>query len=210
MKLLVITPAKDIPDEPNIVTKMFESGLTTLHLRKPRYSTNQMANYIKEIPVIYHNRIVIHSHHKLAIKFNLKGIHLTNMHLSKKWKYWFVRQRLRLKFGAISKSRSYSRLQQAYNTEEHSFNYVLFGTMFNSLTGGFYSGFYEDGVRAAIRTTDKKFVARGGTTPEIIQKAKELGFFGIAFNSFIWDSETPYDNFLKITKTYKENEIELS
>jgi len=209
MKLLVITPAKDVADETNIVTKMFESGLTTLHLRKPRYSTNQMANYIKEIPIVYHNRIVIHSHHKLAIKFNLKGIHLTNMHLSKKWKYWYVRLRLRLKFGAISKSRSYSRLQQTYNTEEHSFNYFLLGTMFNSLTGGFYSGFYEEGVRAAIKNNNKKFVARGGTTPDIIKKAKDMGFFGIAFNSFIWDSETPYNTFLKITEIYRESGIEL-
>ena len=209
MKLLVITPAKDVADEPSIVTKMFEAGLTTLHLRKPRYSTNHMANYIKEIPVIYHNRIVIHSHHKLAIKFNLKGIHLTNMHLSKKWKYWFVRQRLRLKFGAISKSRSYSRLQQTYNVEEHTFNYFLVGTMFNSLTGGFYSGFYEEGVTATIKNNNKKFVARGGTTPDVIKKCQEMRFFGIAFNSFIWDSETPFENFLKIVRTYKDLGITL-
>src|SRR6478735_786042 len=98
MRLIVITPSKDVPDEQTLVTKMFESGLKTLHLRKPKHSTAQMMDYIKEIPKHFHNRIVIHSHHKLALKFNLKGIHLSRTHLSKQWRYWFVRARLRLKF----------------------------------------------------------------------------------------------------------------
>src|SRR3954463_10532790 len=112
MKLVVITPSKDVADEHTLVTKMFESGLNTLHLRKPKYSTNQMAEYICEIPSHFHNRIVIHSHHNLALKFKLKGIHLSSTHLSKSWQYFFVRLRLRMKFSRISKSRSYSRLQQ--------------------------------------------------------------------------------------------------
>jgi len=209
MKLFVITPPKDKEDEPNIVTKMFEAGLTTLHLRKPRYSTSQMFEYIKEIPPHFHNRIVIHSHHKLALKFNLKGIHLTSTHLTKKWKYWFVRQRLKLKFGEISKSRSYSRLQQVYNKEDYTFNYFLLGTVFNSLTSGFYSGFYEEGVIAAIKNSGKKLVARGGTTPDVVKKANDLGFYGIAFNSYLWDSDLPYHNFIKITQAFKTNNIEI-
>ena len=209
MKLFVISPQKDKPDEPNIVTKMFESGLTTFHLRKPKHSTNQMIEYINEIPQHFHNRIVIHSHHQIALKFDLKGIHLTSTHLNKKWKYWFVRQKLKLKFGAISKSRSYSKLQQAYNKEEYNFNYYLLGTVFNSLTHGFYSSFYEEGIVAAIKTTKKRFVARGGTSPEVIKKANDLGFYGIAFNSYIWDSELPYANFLKITEVFKANSIDL-
>jgi thiamine-phosphate pyrophosphorylase len=207
MKLVVITPAKDKPDEVNLVSKMFESGLTLLHLRKPRYSTSQMADYINEIPVHFHNRIIIHSHHQLALKFNLGGVHLTSTHLSKKWKYWFVQQRLKLKFNTITKSRSYSRLQQVYNAEEHSFSYYLLGTIFNSLSGGFYSGYYEEGVVAAIKTGKKKFIARGGTKPDSVKKASDMGFYGIAFNSFIWDGELPYANFLQVIDAFKTNNI---
>lgn len=209
MKLFVITPPKDKPDEPNIVAKMFEAGLTTLHLRKPRYTTSQMIDYINEIPEHFHNRIVIHSHHKLALKYNLKGVHLTKTHLTKKWKYWFVRQRLKLKFGELSKSRSYTRLQQVYSSEEYNYNYYLLGTMFNSLTGGFYSGFYEEGVVAAIKNSKKRFVARGGTTPASVKKSLDLGFYGIAFSSFIWDAEMPYEKFLEITREFKAHNIEL-
>ena len=209
MKLFVITSSKDVPDETSLITKMFESGLTNLHLRKPKYSTNQMTDFLNEIPVHFHKYIVIHSHHQLALKFDLKGIHLTSTHLSKKWKYFFVRQRLKFKFSKISKSRSYSRLQQVYNKEEHVFDYILMGTMFNSITGDFYSGFYEVGVKAALKNSGKRFVARGGTSPKTIAKAAELGFYGLAFNSYIWDHTTPYDHFLKILETYKENNLEI-
>lgn len=207
MRLFVITPSKDVPDETAIVTKMFESGLTTLHLRKPRHSTKQLTNYIEEIPKHFHNRIVVHSHHNLAFKFNLKGIHLTHTHLSKKWKYYFVRLRLKLKFGATSKSRSYNRLQQLYDKEDYNFNYYIVGTIFNSLTGDFYSGYYEEGVVAALKNCGKKIVARGGTTPSVVKKTADLGFYGIAFNSYIWDDDSPYIRFMEILKAFKDNNI---
>lgn len=207
MKLIVITPSKDIPDEQSLITKMFESGLGTLHLRKPKYSTHQMMEYIKEIPTHFHNRIVIHSHHKLALKFNLKGIHLSNTHLTKKWNYFFTRLRLKMKFGKTSKSRSYARLQQIYTKEEQNFDYYLIGTMYNTMTGEFYSGFYEAGITAAIRNGGKKLIARGGTSPAVIAKTAKYGFAGIAFNSYIWNAGTPYVNFVKIIEEFKANGI---
>lgn len=207
MKLIVITPSKDVPDEQTLVTKMFESGLKTLHIRKPKYSTNQLKEYIKEIPVHFHNRIVIHSHHKLALKFNLKGIHYSRGHLNSFWKYWFTR--LRLKFGQNTRSRSYSRLQQVYSIEEEIFDYFLIGTMFNSLTGELYSGFYEDGVIAANKNSGKKLVARGGVVPTSILKANKLGFHGVAFNSYLWNSDRPFENFGKILEEFKKHSIEL-
>src|SRR4051812_40448596 len=172
MRLVVITPTKDVADEQSLVTKMFESGLTTLHLRKPKHSTNQMSEYIKEIPAHFHNRIVLHSHHNLALKYNLKGIHLSRTHLSKHWKYWLVRTRLKLKFKQTSKSRSYARLQQVYNIEEQNFDYYLIGTMFNNMTGELYSGFYEDGIIAANKNAGKKLIARGGTTPSSVLRSQ--------------------------------------
>jgi thiamine-phosphate pyrophosphorylase len=208
MKLVIITPSTNVPDETSLVTKMFEAGLTILHLRKPRFSTNQMKEYISDIPDHFHNRIVIHSHHTVALKFKLKGVHFSSTHLNKKkLKYWFIRQRIKLSFGKISKSRSYSRLQQVYNKEQYKFDYFLIGTMFHNLTGKYYSGFYEDGVVAAIKNADKKFIARGGTGLNEIKKCADLGFYGIGMNSYIWNSDLPYENFKKVLQTYKDHQI---
>lgn len=209
MRLVVITPTKDVQDEQILVTKMFESGLTTLHIRKPKHSTLQMKEYIEAIPEHFHNRIVIHSHHKLALKFNLRGIHLGRIHLSKKWKYWMVRFRLKMRFGQTSKSRSYSSLQQVYQKEEQNFDYFLVGTMFNNMTGDLYSGFYEDGVIAANKNSGKSLIARGGTTPKIIEKAYKLGFKGVAFNSYLWNSGNPFETFIKLLEEFKRQQIEL-
>lgn len=209
MKLIVITPSKDVPDEQSLITKMFESGLKTLHLRKPKHSTNQMAEYLKEIPVHFHNRIVIHSHHTLALKFTLKGIHLSRIHLSTNWRYWYIRMRLKFKFGQTSKSRSYSRLQQVYNKEEQNFDYFLIGTMFNNMTGELYSGFYEEGIVAANKNSGKKLIARGGTSPATIKRAASLGFEGIAFNSYLWNADMPYENFMTVLAEFKNQNIEL-
>ena len=209
MKLIIITPARDVEDEQSLVTKMFESGLQTLHLRKPRYSTNRLKEYIKLIPEHFHDRIVVHTHHDLALKFKLKGIHLGKIHLSKRWHYFLVRFRLRLRFDHVSKSRSYSRLQQLFTKEERDYDYFLLGTMFNTMTGELYSGFYEAGLTNALKTSGKKIIARGGTTVSSIEKAKKYGFAGIAFNSYLWGAEQPYEKFLKILKEFERLEIEL-
>ena len=207
MKIIVITPTRDLPDEPAIVTRMFEAGLKTLHLRKPRHSTKRMSEYISEIPKHFHNRIVVHSHHSLALRFNLKGIHLSRAHLSTNWRYWFVKTRLRMRFARCSKSRSYSRLQQAYNKEEQHFDYYLMGTVFNNMTGGLYSGFYEEGVVAANRNCGKNLIARGGTVSSSVGHAHKLGFAGIAFNSFIWESENAFERLIEILAEFRRLSI---
>lgn len=81
--------------------------------------------------------------------------------------------------------------------------------MFNSMTGDLYSGFYEDGVIAANRNSGKKLIARGGSTPATIQRAVKYGFEGIAFNSFIWSADMPYEKFLEILSEFKKQNIEL-
>jgi thiamine-phosphate pyrophosphorylase len=196
-------------DEPSMVTKMFDDGLMTLHLRKPRLTTQEMREYIEEIPEHFHNRIIIHSHHILAAKYNSKGIHFTATHLSKKWKYFFTRLRLRIKFGKLYKTRSYKRLGDIHNKEERHFDYYLMGTIYNNLTGELYGGYYEEALVSALKNSDKKIVARGGITDKVVEKTHKYGFYGIAFSSYIWESENPCAQFLKIVKLYKQLNIEL-
>ncbi len=207
MKLIVITGSKNLTDEPSMVTKMFEDGLMTLHLRKPKLTTQEMRDYIEEIPEYFHNRIIIHSHHILAAKFNLKGIHFTATHLSKRWKYFFTRLRLRIKFGKLIKTRSYKRLASIHNKEEHDFDYFLMGTMFNNLTGDLYGGFYEEALIAALKNSKKNIVARGGVTDKVITKCNDYGFYGVAYSSYIWESENPCNQFLNLVRKFNELNI---
>ncbi|MGE0568289.1 MAG: thiamine phosphate synthase [Bacteroidia bacterium] len=209
MKLIVITGTKTLPDEPSLVTKMFEDGLLNLHLRKPRFTTQEMREYIEQIPEYYHNRIIIHSHHILAVKFNLKGVHFTGTHLRKNWKYFFVRLRLRLKFNKLVKSRTYGRLNDIHRNENYDFDYYFMGTIYNKLTGDFYGGYYEEALVSALRNSEKKIIARGGVSDKVIEKSEKLGFYGIAFSSFIWESENPCAKFLSIVRKFNELNIRI-
>ncbi len=204
MKIILISTSRAMGDEPALVTKMFEDGLMTFHLRKPQFTTQEMRDYIEQIPKHFHNRIVVHSHHILAAKYNLKGVHFTGVHLHRKWKYFFTRLRLRMTFGKLVKTRSYRRLNDIHKEEEYDFDYYFLGTIFNSLTGELYGGYYDEALRAGIKNTPKKLVARGGITDKTIEKAKNYGFYGIALGSFIWKSEDPCGQFFKILSKYRD------
>ena len=80
MKLYVISSSKSIDNEAEIVTRLFENGLPSFHLRNHKISTTRMRNFIAQIPEKYHSRIVIHSHFNLAFSMRLQGIHLTKSH----------------------------------------------------------------------------------------------------------------------------------
>lgn len=207
MEITVITSSKKNDDEPAIITKLFEAGLTTLHLRKPRYSTNQLSRYIAQIPTHFHDRIIIHSHHNLIFKFNLKGVHFTNVHLERRFQKWWFLRKLRLSGKKIISSRSYHKLSEVYNTEEIKFNYYLLGTVFNSLTNSLYSGFYEHGITAAMKTAGKDFIARGGINENTIEKAWHLGFKGVALNSHLWKADNPFEKFVEILDFCKQKGI---
>ncbi len=209
MLLMVITPSKSVPDEGDAVTKMFENGLQYLHVRKPKFTTVRMKQYLDEIPKQYHNRIIIHSHHKLVLSYNLKGVHYTSTHLSSKIKYRWLRFRLKLKLNSLIKSRNHSRINSLFVKETLDFDYYMLGTMFNNINNDFYSGFYEESIKDVIKTTGKKVVARGGTSPAIIGTCKEMGLYGIAFKSYIWNSPTPFQQFLSIVEAYKQHQIPL-
>ena len=207
MKLIVITSSKSIPDEPKLLTEMFEAGLPCLHMRKPRLSTKEMQALIEAIPAVFHNRIMLHSHHELALKYKLRGIHLSRVHLSKRLRYWWIRFRLKMHFGHIAKSRSYSRLQQVYQHEDRIYDYYFLRTIFDTMTGKLYGGYFEEGLRSANEKSNKMLVARGGTRLNSIAYAHALGFKGIAYHSFIWKSEAPVQQVITLLNAFREQSL---
>jgi thiamine-phosphate pyrophosphorylase len=209
MELFVITSSKNSPTEPEIVTKMFEAGLRTLHLRKPKYSTRRLAEYIDKIPVHFHNRIIIHSHHNLFFKYNLKGVHFTAIHLEKKFQRWWFFRRLRLRGKKAILTRTYRKLSEVYTIEEIPFDYYFLGTIFNSLNNELYSGYYDQGLNAALKTAGKTFIARGGINEATIEKAYRMGFKGVALNSILWNAEKPFEKYVEILNFCHQKEIKV-
>ncbi|MFL5751894.1 MAG: thiamine phosphate synthase [Bacteroidia bacterium] len=206
MKIIIISPSKkeDKANELQVLISLFENGLNTYHLRKPKLSTKELGEYLRRIPAQFHNRIVIHSHHNLAIKFNLKGVHYTKSHLKKNFKNWWREKTLGIAKSNLIKSVSHTKLVSVYDNNDMNFNYEFLSPIFDSLTGKYQSGFYEEGIKAAIQKTGKRLIARGGADITRIEKVKELGFYGMALYSCIWDSDSPVEEYIKIVKRCNE------
>lgn len=207
MKIILLSKSKFDENEVKIVTSLFEHGLETFHLRKPKLSTKQMRDVIESIPKHFHDRIVIHSHHQLARKYNLKGVHYTRTHLKKSFKNWWRKITLGIAKSDLIKTSSVTKLSSLYDEMEIPFDYIFISPVFDSLTGKFQSGFYEDGILAAIKKTGKNIIARGGVAYERLEKINEMGFHGFALGSCIWENEDPLREFLRITSRCRELNI---
>jgi thiamine-phosphate pyrophosphorylase len=203
MKLIVVSPYKKLDAELPHLLRMFERGLQTYHLSKPEYSTKELSSFISQIPEKYHNRIIIHSHHELAIQFGLKGIHLSGIHKKKKISLWIKRKLWKLMDKKLIFTTSYKSIDNLlYNDKKY--DYVLLSPVFDSLSGNFQAGFFEYNLRYALNNTKHTVVARGGVSADNIKEAHELGFKGVALYSSIWKSANPFEEFLKVQNKFIE------
>ena len=206
MKLIVLSPSEKRESEISFLLNMFEQGLPAYHLRKIKFSTRELKNFISEIPEKYHNRIVIHTHHELALKFNLQGIYISSAYKKRKYSTWLRVKWLRLRRNKLQISRAFRSTEDLVDLKS-KFNYVFLSPVFDSLSGNFQAGFSERNLRTALKETKYHVVARGGISVETIQKAKELGFWGVAFYSSIWKTKNPVQEFLKVKEKFNELKI---
>lgn len=207
MKLVVITQSQKSDTEISNIIKMFEAGLETLHVRKNRFSTKELDEYIKEIPAHFHNRIIIHSHHHLALKYNLKGFHFTSTHLKHNYKLWWNTRMIYLRKPQLIKSISYKRIADLYGEQKVKTDYCFLGTMFHNVSGELYSGFYPETIKAAIQKSGRKIIARGGVNEKSIELAHELGFYGVALYGHLWKSSAPFEKYIEFLRYCKEKNI---
>lgn len=207
MKVVLITPSGKSDNELASIIQMFEAGLGTLHVRKNRFSTKELDEYLDQIPKHFHNRIIIHSHHKLALKYDLKGIHFTSTHLKKTFRLWLNTKFIYLRKPRLIKTMSFRRATDLYLPQSVKTNYCFLGTMFHNVSGELYSGFYPEVVEATIQKSGMKIVARGGISDKSVELAHKLGFYGVALYGHIWKSPAPYKTYVEFINACKEKNI---
>lgn len=203
MKIIVISSSDLSDSEHLIIAQLFENGLDILHLRKPKLSTKELSNFISKIPKGFHNRIVIHSHHKLARRFNLMGVHITKSHRKRKFRTWFTMKLNKMKNPNLVVTASFRSISSLFE-DDYNYSYVFLSPVFDSLTNKFQSGFNSHGLRSALSKTKHKVIARGGVDINCIEKVNELGFEGMALYSAIWKSSDPVQQFINIRERCRE------
>jgi len=208
VKLIVISSSSFIENEPQLITRLFEAGLPSFHLRKNRMSTRKMKEFIKQIPKHFHDRITIHSHHNLMLNFNLKGIHITSQHKERRLRTLLTIRLIQLKKPSLKITTSFKTLGELYETkQQYNYDYVFLSPVFDNSTSKFQSGFLEYSLKAAITKTSWEVIARGGVNIDSIEKANNIGFSGVAFYSFLWSSKDLMSDFNRIIGKFDELNI---
>lgn len=210
MKIIIISSSSDIENEAQLVTKLFEAGLETFHLRKHKLSTKKMKEFIKQIPHQYHNRIVLHTHHKLARTFNLKGIHHTKAHRRKRVRTCITTRLVQMRNPHTILTTSYGNIGSMLDQDEkYNYDYAFLSPIFDSLTSKYQGGYTEHSLHSALAKTKKQIIARGGISIDSIEKVNELGFAGMALYSAIWKKKDPVAEFNKIIERCEQLKIKI-
>jgi thiamine-phosphate pyrophosphorylase len=195
MKLFVVTNSAGIENEHKIIEKMFRRGLRCLHVRKPKFTRSKMVEYIEGFSKQYRDRIVIHSHHSLALNMGLKGIHLTEKHRNEGFNQWKKLFLYRIRRKDLQISTSYHKLQEIKNSNK-KFDYVFLSPVFESISKEKYTPSYSLAtIYDTLRNTDLKVVALGGIDDEKVDRCYNTLFWGIALSGYLWQAEDPVKNF---------------
>lgn len=189
MNLIVISNATTTPAEIDVVISLFRDGLEHFHLRKPKASRKQLEAYLEQIPSEFRNRIVLHSHHKLAGKYQLGGIHLGKRHRKKTMRNWWRKRSLRLLLPNMVITRSFHRLSRLLDNEL-TYSYVFLSPVFEGISKKQHSAGYS--VRRLSRILPKHkddVIALGGIDESKVQQVIEMGFSGMALWGALWEKK---------------------
>lgn len=190
--IIVITPEKTFENEMLIVNRLFENGLTILHLRKPGADKKTYENYIEKIDREFHERIVIHDHFDLVKKYKLKGIHLREGNAQE-----FTE---RGEYPHVSVS---CHSLEAIDHLTFQPGYVFLSPVFDSISKpGYLASFPPGKMREELLQQHIPIIALGGVTAENASACWKAGFAGIALLGYLWQHpEEALDRFRKIPPT---------
>lgn len=204
MEVIVVTHPEKFKSEIPIVVQLFENGLSTLHLRKPRWSTKKSKEYLDAIPPKFHSRIVIHSHHKLAFSYNLKGIHLSKSHRKNIWKALFNFYYFKIRKGKnFTISRSFHQLE-SLEKKSGKYDYVFLHPFFSSIDQKKNSfDVQPEYLNSIISKAPYPVIASGNISLENAPQIKKSGCMGIALSGFIWKNpEKANERFLAVKQLF--------
>lgn len=166
---IAITSPDLIDDEPKRLTDLINQGYDYIHLRKPCWDVEQMEVLIESLHPSIYSKLILHDYHKLAVKYNLGGVHLNARNPINKT--------------ALPYSVSCHSLKEI--EKFGNARYIFLSPVYDSISKeGYRSSFNMDSITESIR--NKRVVALGGVTPEKFDELAAVGFSGAAMLGYLW------------------------
>ncbi|CAN1559278.1 ThiE Thiamine monophosphate synthase [Flavobacteriaceae bacterium] len=189
--MIVITSPIPINNEISTIHSLFENGLELLHIRKPDFSEAEIKFFLSKIKLNYRQRLVLHSHHQMALEFGINRIHFTE-------KTRAETSEENLKDWKVKEFKLSTSIHQIMDFEKlpNVFDYAFFGPVFESISKQNYFSNLDFKKELQQRKNNKtSLVALGGITPDNIKTALEYGFDDVALLGNIWNNNNPIENF---------------
>ena len=193
-----------------MINRLFELGLKCFHIRKPHYDETILESYLQEINPVYHSMIVLHSHHKLAEKYALKGVHFRESDRKDFFKKTVSQRKEEIEYwglkGGDLVSTSIHTIEDL-KKESHYFEYVLISPVFESISKQGYTPRVDWDVNVLKTKIQPQMIALGGVDLDKISLVAKKGFDGVAVLGAVWKNNSKVlDNFKKIHDKCQEIE----
>ena len=169
----VFTAEGDVDDEARKIVLLLESGVDTVHIRKPGLDEAATAGLIESVPVALRHRLRLHDHFALAAGYGLAGVHLNSRNPEPP-------------AGAASVTASCHTPAEVRGAS--GYEYVTLSPVFDSISKrGYRRAFDIDALGPLLART--RVVALGGVTPDSLELLRQKGFFGAALLGYIWSGD---------------------
>ena len=178
MQLIIVTAPDPLLSEVDTITGLFEAGLKLLHLRKPGYSEEQLAQLIEAIPSRFHRGLMLHSHHQLVDRYGLGGRHYPAAR----------RDQFDNHEGLRSTSCHSPEEVEQWATQ---FTYLLLSPVFDSISKPGYRGAFSPETLARLCQRHRNLVALGGIDPCTLGTLAGQGWYGAAALGAVWNQPNP-------------------
>jgi thiamine-phosphate pyrophosphorylase len=180
MKFVLLTHPETLPNEHKALEAFFAAGLECLHLRKPEYSLEEMGDFLEGISKENRKKVVLHSHHNLGLKYEIKGLHYTSG----------VPFNTTKSYEGLQFSRSLHSVRALENCEP-VYEYVFLSPVFNSISKKGHDAKFnfeelQDALTANRLNGGVAVYALGGLDEDTIAISSALGFSGAAVMGEIW------------------------
>lgn len=177
MKIIAITVPKMIDEDAYLISNLLKMGIYSVHLRKPEASIHECRTLLAKLTKEERANIIIHDYPELYNEFSLKGIHINKNITSLPDGYNGFKTRSCHSFEEITK----------YKNE---YDYLFLSPIFDSISKvGYKSKFTKEELLKASTSgiIDRKVIALGGITLDMIPNLKQLNFGGIAMIGGIYN-----------------------
>lgn len=189
--IVIISPEEPATGETAFVNSFFENGLDLFHVRKYTFLDDEMHDYVNAIDQKFRNQIVLHSHFHLAIELGIHWLHFREEERERKSYLCFPDYTLSTSVHSIDD----------FNVLDNIWQYAFFSPVFPSISksgyGKDHSVLNDFQHRKNLNT---QLVALGGIDDNNYKQAFERGADGIALLGGIWQSNDPFNTFLKCRK----------